>query len=204
MIVIGRRLKWTVLSRPMTSSYLILHGIENERPPQHWQFQLAAELARRGHDVRYPAMPEPHAPVLDEWLAVLRGELLAMRGERHVVVCHSLACLLWFHGASRGLDGQLPVDRVLLVAPPDSALVPDAGASFRLDGFDASATQRSARTELAIACSDADPYNPRGAQTLYGDPLGIEATVVHNGGHITPDDGYGRWQFAEDWCTPPT
>lgn len=184
----------------MMTSYLILHGIGNERPPQHWQFQLAAELVRNGHDVRYPALPEPHAPALDEWLGVLGAELSAMRGEQRVVVCHSLSCLLWFHAATRGLDGPLPVDRLLLVSPPDSSQVPDPGASFRLDRFDADAVRASVRTQIAIACSDGDPYNPAGAQTLYGDPLGIQATIVRQGGHITPDDGYGRWRFAEDWC----
>jgi len=187
----------------MAASYLILHGIENDRPPQHWQFQLAAELVRRGHEVRYPGLPDPYTPILDSWLEALNGELAALRGEHRVVVCHSLACLLWFHAAARGLHKVVPVDRVLLVAPPDSAFVPEAGASFRLAGFEPDPIRESARSELAIVCSDADPYNPTGAQTLYGDPLAIDATILHGGQHITPDSGYGRWRFAERWCQPP-
>jgi predicted alpha/beta hydrolase family esterase len=181
-------------------SYLILHGIGNERPPQHWEFQLAAELVRAGHDVRYPTLPQPHSPALDEWLAALAAELNALTGEQRNVICHSLACLLWFHAASRGLDAALPVDRVLLVSPPNSAQVPEPGSSLRIVELDAPAVQRSARSELAIVCSDADPYNAPGAQALYGDPLGIRATVIPEAGHITPDSGYGRWRWAEKWC----
>jgi predicted alpha/beta hydrolase family esterase len=131
---------------------------------------------------------------------VLDEELAALGGEQRVVVCHSLACLLWFRAAERGQWAAAPADRLLLVSPPASECVPDAGASFRLDVFDADAVQASVDGEIAIACSDADPYNPAGAKVLYGDTLGITATVVEGAGHITPDTGFGRWPFASEWC----
>lgn len=182
----------------MPESFLILHGIGNRRPPQHWQFLLAAALVEHGHDVRYPQLPNPENPSLDEWLAVLTSELKAMVGRRRTVICHSLACLLWFHAAARTLVD--PVDRVLLVSPPASDCVPPEGASFRLQTLGAGAVRSSATSELAIVCSDADPYNPYGAPTLYGDPLGIAATVIEGAAHITPDSGYGPWPFVLDWC----
>lgn len=197
MIDIGDPLHQTLPSWPVQTGYLILHGVENERPPQHWQFLLAAALVRRGHEVRYPALPSPHAPVLGAWLEELDAQCDALAGDRRVVVCHSLACLLWFHAAARGLA---PVDRVLLVAPPESARVPDAAASFRLAELDPVAVRASGREEIAIACSDADPYNGAGAQALYGDPLGVAANVCAGAGHITPDSGFGYWPFAEQWC----
>jgi predicted alpha/beta hydrolase family esterase len=186
----------------MSQGFLILHGIENHRPPQHWQFLLAAQLVERGHEVRYPALPEPDAPALEQWLSTLEGELAALGGPQRVVVCHSLACLLWFHAAERGLGG--PVDRLLLVSPPASDRVPDGGASLRLDSFDADAVRASVNGDIAIACSDADPYNPAGAQALYGDALGVTATVVEGGGHITPATGFGPWPFAAEWCLDVT
>jgi predicted alpha/beta hydrolase family esterase len=108
-----------------------------------------------------------------------------------------LACLLWFQAAERGIDA---VDRLLLVSPPASERVPEAGASFRLSTFDAAAVRASVSGEIAIACSDADPYNPAGAQSLYGDPLDLIATVFEGAGHITPDTGFGPWSFAAQWC----
>jgi predicted alpha/beta hydrolase family esterase len=182
----------------MTTSFLILHGIENHRPPEHWQFLLAAQLVERGYEVRYPALPEPDAPELEQWLSTLQLELAALRGQQRVVVCHSLACLLWFHAAERGIGS--PVDRLLLVSPPASEHVPDGGASFRLDTFDADAVRSSVNGDIAIVCSDADPYNPAGAQSLYGDPLDVSATIVEGAGHITPGTGFGPWSFAAEWC----
>ncbi|MGO9971906.1 MAG: RBBP9/YdeN family alpha/beta hydrolase [Solirubrobacteraceae bacterium] len=179
------------------SGFLILHGIENHRPPLHWQFQLAAELARHGHEVRYPDLPHPDAPQLDAWLRALGDELALLSEGELVVVCHSLACLLWFHAAG---TIAARADRVMVVSPPDSDEVPHAGASFRLEHFTEEPVLVSDRRELAIVCSDADPYNPLGAQALYGDPLGIDATIISGGGHITPADGYGRWPLVEDWC----
>jgi predicted alpha/beta hydrolase family esterase len=148
----------------MATGFLILHGVENHRPPEHWQFLLAARLVEHGLEVRYPALPEPDAPELERWLATLEQELAALGGEQRVVVCHSLACLLWFHAAGRGADGA--VERLLLVSPPASERVPDSGASFRLDSFDAETVRASVQGEIAIACSDADPCNPTGAQSM--------------------------------------
>ncbi len=186
----------------MPSSYLILHGIDNHRPPQHWQFLLAAKLIERGCEVRYPGLPEPDAPVRDSWLSALDHELNALTGEERVVVCHSLACLLWFAFSERQDAGgdRARADRLLLVSPPASDRVPEAGASFRLSGFDARAVRESVRGEIAIACSDADPYNPAGAQTTYGDALGVTAKVFPGACHITPETGYGPWCFATEWC----
>jgi predicted alpha/beta hydrolase family esterase len=124
----------------MATGFLILHGVENHRPPEHWQFLLAAQLVEHGLEVRYPALPELDAPELERWLATLEQELAALGGEQRVVVCHSLAC------------------------------------------------------------SDADPYNPTGAQSLYGDALGVPGTIVEGAGHITADTGYGPWPFATEWC----
>lgn len=181
----------------MTRAFVILHGIENHRPPQHWQHWLAERLRDRGHAVAYPGLPEPDAPRYADWAARLRELLDDADGARTTVVCHSLACLLWWHAAG---DLARPVDRLLLVAPPASECVPEAGASFRLEHLDAVAVRASVASELAIVGSDADPYNPLGAQRVYGDPLGVRANVLASAGHITPEDGYGPWPWALDWC----
>lgn len=181
----------------VSARFLILHGLENHRPPQHWQFLLAAALVERGHEVRYPDLPNPDRPDLKTWLGVLRAELADLDAEQLTVVCHSLACLLWFQLAEQNHHG--PVRRLLLVSPPDSAVVPDTAASFRISTLNAPRVAASAR-EVAIASSDADPYNPTGAQAMYGDPLGVTATLVPGCGHLTPDSGYGPWPWALQWC----
>jgi hypothetical protein len=184
----------------VTASFLILHGIANARPPEHWQFWLAARLAERGHQVLYPSLPDADAPTFDGWSRVLRDQLARLEGSERVVVCHSLSCLLWFRvAASLGEDDR--VDRLLLVSPPASEQVPEEGADLRLREFDPEPVRTSARGEIRIVCSDADPYNPAGAQELYAAPLGITADVLPGAEHITPSSGFGPWPFAEEWCT---
>lgn len=106
----------------MRRAFVLLHGWENRRPPEHWQHSLAAELRRAGHEVRYPQLPEPDFPVVDDWLAALADELAAVaHAAERVVLCHSLGCLLWLAAARRSLVHP-PADRVLLVAPPSPAV----------------------------------------------------------------------------------
>jgi uncharacterized protein len=186
----------------MKRSFLILHGLENQRPPEHWQFQLAAGLAAAGEKVHYPGLPDPEAPRYPVWEAVLHELLERMEGER-IVVCHSLACLLWLRAAAGIFQHERP-DRVALVSPPASKLVPESGAGFRLESLDVEAVRASVRTELVMVCSDDDPFNPNGgACTMYAEQLGLEPVVLPGAGHITPDSGYGPWKSIAQWCLDP-
>ena len=180
----------------MPESFLILHGLGNHRPPQHWEFLLAARLVELGHDVRYPELPDSDAPQLDAWLRVLQDELAALTETRRTVICHSLSCLLWLHAAARRLTGT--VDRVLLVVPPESALLPEDASTFRIEALDAAAIRASA-AQLELVCTDNDWFNPSGP-ALWGDALGVTPTVIAGGGHLTPGDGFGPWPFVLDWC----
>jgi predicted alpha/beta hydrolase family esterase len=102
-----------------------------------------------------------------------------------VVLCHSLACLVWMHHIA---GGGSPASRVLLVAPPSKAGVPELLNSF----FPApTRTLENAR----VVCSDNDPYCPEGAVSLYG-----AADVLPGAGHINPEAGYGPWPAVEAWA----
>src|SRR5262249_710190 len=76
-------------------SFLILHGVENWRPREHWQWWLARELRSRGEHVFYPQLPTPSSPALDEWLAVLHGDLAQLGSGERVVVAHRGGVALW-------------------------------------------------------------------------------------------------------------
>ncbi|MET9376327.1 alpha/beta hydrolase [Streptomyces sp. NPDC002992] len=183
------------------TTFLLLHGFQNHRPPGHWHHWLAGRLAERGHEVRYPQLPEPDAPVLDDWLAALREHLEPPADGAFVVVAHSLSVLLWLHAAARTPD-DLPVDRVLLVAPPSPAVtasIPEI-AGFA-EGLDLSAVRLKAPARLVYAAGD--PYCPEGADVPYGIPLGLDSDLVPGGGHLTPDSGYGEWPSVLRWCEDP-
>ncbi|MGW6568473.1 RBBP9/YdeN family alpha/beta hydrolase [Streptomyces sp. NPDC054975] len=184
------------------ATFLLLHGFQNHRPPGHWHHWLAGQLGERGHEVRYPQLPETDAPVLDDWLDALRENLhRPADGGEFVVVAHSLSVVLWLHAAARTPD-DLPADRVLLVAPPSphvTASIPEIAAFT--EGLDPGSVRLKAPTRLVYATGD--PYCPEGADVPYGIPLGLDMDVVPGGAHFTPDAGYGEWPSVLAWCENP-
>ena len=76
-------------------------------------------------------------------------------GER-IVVCHSLGRMLWFRAASRLADKER-VDRLLVVPPPASEQIPEAGESFRIRAMDRSNASRRRRDDGAGRDGKRDP-----------------------------------------------
>lgn len=189
---------------PADHGFLLLHGWQNHRPAGHWQHWLAERLTDLGHAVDHPQLPDPDHPDLDRWLAELRTRLGALHGRRITVVCHSLACVLWLHAAARGAV-PVPVDRVLLVAPPSAGFLernPEI-AEFTPPPVTAGQLSAAAR-RTRIAGSDNDPCCPEGAEAAYGTPLGLPADVLAGAGHLGTDAGYGPWPSLLTWCLDPS
>lgn len=185
----------------MSRRFLVLHGWENHRPPEHWEWWLVDALRARGEQALYPQLPSADLPVLADWLAVFTSEWRQMGSGERVVVAHSLGCLLWLHAAAEGRVDPV-ADRVLLVAPPSPAVTAGTPA---MAGFVApqepAAVWAATRTDIRLVCSDADSYSTEGtAAELYGAPLGLDSEVLPGAGHLTIDDGYGPWPAALDWC----
>jgi predicted alpha/beta hydrolase family esterase len=178
----------TVAAGMRRPSYLILHGYQGSGPG-HWQTWLAGRLRSSDAAVYYPDLPDADAPQLHSWLDALAGELDAI-GDAPVVICHSAACAVWLHHVAAG--GK-PAERVLLVAPPSRAGVPEMLDSFfPVPDIEA--------PNGRIVCSDNDPYCPEGAPSLYRGPV----DVLSGEGHINPDAGYGPWPAVEAWAREGT
>jgi predicted alpha/beta hydrolase family esterase len=122
----------------------------------------------------------------------LRAELEALDGER-VVLCHSLACLLWMLHA-RDSNGR-QADRVMLVAPPCAWDIPPV-ARFRPDGVTRSDIEEAAGRTEGI-CSTGDPYCTEGAYNAF--PF-LDLDVLSDAGHLNTDAGYGPWPTVERWA----
>lgn len=174
------------------TAVLLLHGWQNERPPEHWQTIVAAELRGRGVQVRHPQLPDPYEPVLEDWVAVARAELAELEGDDRVVVCHSLGCLLWAHA-------NATADRVCWVAPPGPAFT---AAEPAIAGFllDPAAEEAVRAAPPRLVWSDGDPYCEEGAGPAYAEPLGLDADFVPGMAHLNPDAGLGEWPEMLAWC----
>jgi hypothetical protein len=182
----------------MNKAFLILHGFGGSGR-DHWQSWLASRLSAQGYLVRYPKLPAPDNPRLENWMAALESELAAFPpGVPLTVVCHSLGVLLWFHYARRC---TAPVaERVILVAPPGpSATLPEI-VGFFPPPLDAAAVQRSGRA-VQLICSDGDRFCVERAAVCYGQPLGLPVTLLPpEAGHINTGAGYGPWPWMENLC----
>jgi predicted alpha/beta hydrolase family esterase len=180
--------------------FLLLHGLGNRRPAGHWQWWLAEQLRRRGEQVLYPQFPDPERP-LAVWLDLLAAEYAQLGDGERIVVCHSLACALWYEAGARGVT-DTPAARVLLVAPPGRSVL----ARRETDEFDpgpwnANLLNASSKARIRLVASDDDPYSPEGpAAVVYGNPLRLDAETIHGAGHLATADGYGPWPQALQWC----
>lgn len=186
---------------------LINHGWTNRRPKGMWARHLAAELRADGHVVIYPQFPNTDNPVLEEWQGLLVDELEhldeAGAGET-IFIGHSLGCINWIQAAATGKIVN-PVDRVLLVAPADPKLLDEVpGMNVDLTNADVAQSVLASARSLTVVGSDKDPWAPRGVQETFGDPLGLDAVIIPGAGHITLDEGWGRWQGVIDWVLDPT
>lgn len=189
----------------MTSRrFLVLHGWENHRPVEHWQWWLVDRLRADGEQVLYPQLPSPDTPRLDEWLDVLAAEWLQMGDGERVVVAHSLSCLLWLHAAARDLVTP-PAARVLLVAPPSPQVTAGTPAmAGYAPPLDARSLHASSRTPIRLVGSDADPYSREGTnEQVYGGPLDLDAETLPGAGHLAVEDGFGPWPAVLAWCRNP-
>lgn len=142
----------------------------------------------------YPDLPDPFDPRPGEWLAALQPELAALEGER-IVLCHSLACLLWLLNARSGATDV--ADRVLLVAPPCTREV-EPVVRFRPDGVTAGDVRRAAGLTLML-WGDPDPYCPATAGVAF-DGLFAQSKRFPGAGHLNTDAGFGPWPEVEEWA----
>ena len=182
--------------------FLVLHGWQNRRSPQHWQWQLVEALRQAGEQVIYPQLPDPDRPSLDTWREIVHAELTQLGSGERVVIAHSLAVSLWLYVASE-MTAVERVDRVLLVSPPSPnflrahvEVAAFAGAPLRPEVLD------SAVGTARLVYGENDPYCPETAPVAYAG-LRLDTDFIPDGGHINPDSGYGEWPSAAAWCRAP-
>ncbi|WP_436523041.1 RBBP9/YdeN family alpha/beta hydrolase [Actinoplanes sp. HUAS TT8] len=182
--------------------FLVLHGWQNRQPAGHWQRLLAEDLAADGHQVDYPQLPDPDAPALKDWLGVIERLLAPSAGARPVVIAHSLSCMAWMHLATQG-SVHLPVERVLLVAPPslDFLAGTDEIREFQPPAGAHHAVRSTSMRAPRLVCGDDDPYCSPPAHRVY--PGAFDVDLIPGAGHLDMVAGYGTWRSVRKWCDDP-
>jgi len=175
----------------MSSKVLILHGLEGSDYP-HWQSHLAIELIKNNYEVSFPVFPNKFAPKLDEWLEFLDMQMRCF--DPDIVVCHSLANILWFHYLNR-YDIK-PIQKLMLVSPVSISCQIEQISTF----FPYELPYDLKAKEQIMVTSDNDPYITIDEVYRLRDLLGsIGLKVLENAGHINEKSGYGRLDCAYDW-----
>lgn len=171
---------------------LILHGLNGSDFP-HWQAHLATDLIEDDHVVLFPELENKDAPTLQNWLDELHELITDFVPD--IVVCHSLANILWFHYIAQHADTK-QLEKLLLVAPP-SLLTPLNDAP---DFFPASLPQlRKYSKDALLVLSTNDPYLSLDEAKEVEKMIDIPVYWIENGGHITTSSGFGEWAFAKKW-----
>lgn len=173
---------------------LLLHGLGNHRPAEHWMWWLGERLRRDRVPVQHPQLPDPDAPTFESWreIALAELEMLAGGGER-VLLTHSLSCVLWARLAPE-LPERLRPHRVALIAPPSV----DRLARV-LPGFPYEAdVDLAAVAPTRVVARESDPYRdtPVSAVAAQWRVPGIE---LPGEGHLNHEDGHGAWPAVLAW-----
>lgn len=168
---------------------LILHGWGGSDHP-HWQSYIAAEVAREYGCVSFLRFSDADLPDRDRWLNELKAEVEAFKPT--VVVCHSIANILWFHLCNNDLD--LRLEKLFLVAPPSLSCDIKELASF----YPCEIPQDLRAKNSLLISSDNDPYMSYKEVCELAKDLGVELHTIKGGGHINTDSGYGEWKWLLD------
>lgn len=187
-------------------TFLVLHGLENHRWPDHWQRHLVTSLRSAGHCVVYPQLPNPEEPVQEQWHEVVRTEfeLLRESGVADVtVIAHSLSGLSML-ALLEHYQPPLRIEHLLLVAPADPELIAQR-TNFRLEPSSPAVREGLARSAASVTllASDADEWLPHGIHATYAEPLGVAPVIFEGAGHISMTDGFGKWHGVLAWAQAP-
>ncbi|MEA3513126.1 MAG: alpha/beta hydrolase [Campylobacterota bacterium] len=169
---------------------LILHGWGGSYEP-HWQWWLSNKLKDNGYEVSFPKLPNEDFPIFQEWLSFLKDEFDRFKPD--VVVCHSLANILWFHFVEN-YDIK-SIEKLMLVSPVRENCDIEELKTF----FPYPKPTNLKAKEIIMVGSDNDKYLSKSEAIKLQSDLNIGLKILENAGHINSDSGYGELTCAFDW-----
>lgn len=169
---------------------LILHGWGGSDNP-HWQAWLEQKLIKENYEVSFPVLPNRDFPKFDEWFEFVSKEVEEFRPD--IVVCHSLANILWFHILEK-IDIN-PIEKLVLVAPVrENCDIEELNEFFPYQV----PFNLKARKALLVVSTNDIYMNLHEANTLQHE-LNIEMNILKDAGHINAESGFGPLKEVMDW-----
>lgn len=172
----------------MSKRVLILHGLSGSDYP-HWQSHLAIDLIKNNYIVSFPELPNKNCPDLEEWKEFLKKEIEHFKPQ--VVVCHSLANILWFHICD---ELNITLEKLMLVAPVRNEELKEAKTFFPYK-----IVEDLKSKEVIMAVSTNDPYMSLEEAITLQSKLNIGMKIMEDAGHINTSSGFGKLDCALDW-----
>lgn len=170
----------------MSKKVLLLHGWGGSDFP-HWQSWLAGELAKDYGCVNFLKFSNFDTPKFSIWKEELLSTLEEFQPD--IVICHSLANILWFHLENRKL---LPnIAHLYLVAAPSLS----CSLNELLEFFPVELPKQLSAKETTFIYSTNDPYISLTEAENIEKKLGLKGKVIENGGHLNADSGFGTWEW---------
>ncbi len=173
----------------MNKKVLILHGWGGSDYP-HWQAWAASELIKENYTVSFPSLPDRDEPEFDDWMEALKKEFDYFAPD--IVVCHSLANILWFHFVSK-YDIK-PIEKLMLVAPVSQKPIEELKSFYPYP-----IVNDLKAKEVIMVGSTNDPYMSVEEIMQLQSKLNIGLKILENAGHINTDSGYGELPCAVEW-----
>lgn len=180
----------------------IVHGWDGspDEPLFKW---LDEELSKDGFLVERLEMPNPKAPVIEEWLSTLKNSIEKI-DEETIFVAHSVGC----QAVMRYLETQSEETRILglvLLAPwmkLDETTIEEEGEEVREIArpwmetpIDFEKVKKIAPKIIAIF-SDNDVFVELDQKEFFEEKLNAKTIVEHNKGHFSPADNISELPSA--------
>ncbi len=170
---------------------LILHGWQGSKEG-HWQRHLQKQLEEDNFEVAFPDLPDMNNPNLTDWMYHLDFHIQTFIPD--IIVCHSLANILWFHYVNEG-KMKYELDKLMLVSPVSPLCKIKEISSF----FPYSVPTNLKTKNKIMASSDNDPYINIQELHELSNKLAIGLKILEGAGHINEQSGYGNLSCAYDW-----
>ncbi len=172
---------------------LIVHGIGG-RAGIHWQQWLSDNLAEQ-YQVLMPDLPESDHPSRQEWLNLIQKTVVGVSPSDLIIVGHSL-------GVTTALDLIEQSDSYINGLISVSGFAQDYGSDLNSYFL----KERSINFEIVrpqlnwseVIYGDNDPYVNQEALNQVAESLGVDATIIHSGGHLNSEAGFTTFPLLLD------